>query len=267
MSVIIIPVVYVTVIGIICAAVLSAASRFMYVKVDERIAALEGILPGVNCGACGYPGCSGYAKALLSGGDVKPNLCSPGGQEALAKISAVLGVEAAGLEIKKAYVHCGGKGGVKQKKMDYKGINSCFAAKQLYGGQSSCAFGCLGYGDCQSVCPSDAVCMTDDLAHIIPGLCSGCGLCIKACPNKLITLKNAASHVFVACKNQEKGAAAKKKCSVSCIACGKCARECPQKAIKIENNLAVIDYAQCSGCNHCVEVCITKCIKMAAGVE
>jgi len=261
MNVIIVSVVSVTAIGIICSAILSVFSRLMYVKIDERISMLTEIMPGANCGACGYPGCSGYAAALVTD-NAKTNLCTPGGSEVLAKISSILGVEAGSMEKKTAVVKCLGDCAAQKKKMDYKGIQSCTAAKQLYGGEGACAFGCLGYGDCQKVCPSGAICTEDGLARVIAGLCTGCGLCVKTCPNNLIAVESAAP-VFVLCNNIEKGAVTRKKCAKGCIACGKCARECSAQAITMADNLAVIDYEKCTGCGHCVQVCVSKCIRPA----
>jgi RnfABCDGE-type electron transport complex B subunit len=259
MSVIITAVVSVTIIGVICAIILNVASQLMYVKVDTRITQLLEAMPGVNCGACGYPGCSGYAAALVEEG-VSTDLCPPGGSALLEKISSILGVEAGNMEKKTAVVLCKGDKNAQQKKMEYKGLQSCEAAKVLFGGETACAFGCLGYGDCQAACPSDAICMEDGLARIISNLCTSCGLCVPACPKKIISMEKASIPVFIACKNIEKGAVVRKKCSSGCIACSKCVRECPDKAIVIENFLAKIDYEKCSGCGHCVEVCITKCI-------
>ncbi|MCL2764404.1 MAG: RnfABCDGE type electron transport complex subunit B [Treponema sp.] len=251
----------VTLIGIICAAVLCIASKFMQVKIDPRINELTECMPGVNCGACGYPGCSGYALALLSDNNIKTNLCTPGGFEVLEKISRILGVETGSIEKKCAIVFCSGDFNSRNKKMEYAGIKSCEAAKQLYGGENSCANGCLGYGDCKTACPGNAICMEGGLARIITNLCTGCALCVKACPNALISVLNTCTPVFVLCKNTEKGSVTRKKCSRGCIGCGKCARECRDKAITIENNLAVINYEKCSGCNTCIEVCVVKCIK------
>ena len=55
----------VSVIGVICAVLLAVASKVMAVKEDERFPAIRACLPGANCGACGYAGCDGYAKALV----------------------------------------------------------------------------------------------------------------------------------------------------------------------------------------------------------
>jgi len=262
MDTIFIAVFSVTVVGASCAAMLCIASKVMHVKVDERIALLTEAMPGVNCGACGYPGCSAYAEALLLDSSVKATLCPPGGSDLVAKISAILGVEAEAIVPKTAVVRCLGDSAAQQKKMDYKGIPTCEAAKRLFGGAGACAFGCLGYGDCQIVCPTNAVCMENSLAHIKMDLCTGCGLCVKACPNNLITIENADIPIAVLCKSIEKGGIVRKKCSSGCIACTKCVKECPDKAIVMEDNLARIDYEKCSGCGRCVEVCVTKCIKV-----
>ncbi|MCL2175838.1 MAG: RnfABCDGE type electron transport complex subunit B [Treponema sp.] len=261
MNVIIIAVVSVTAIGTICAIILNVASKLMYVKVDERVTLLTEAMPGANCGACGYPGCSGYAAALVEDENVKPNLCAPGGVKLLEKISEIMGVDAGNIVKKIAVVNCMGDNKAQQKKMEYKGFESCTGAKQLFGGTPSCAFGCLGFGDCDKVCPVNAICMEEGLAHIIKDLCTGCGLCVKACPNKIITIENADIPVVIACKNIEKGAVVRKKCTYGCIACTKCVKECPEGAIVIEENLAKIDYAKCNGCRKCVEVCMTKCIR------
>ncbi|MCL2410510.1 MAG: RnfABCDGE type electron transport complex subunit B [Treponema sp.] len=263
MNVIIIAVISVTAIGIICAVILNVASKLMYVKIDERIAQLSEILPGINCGVCGYPGCSAYADALISGENVKPNLCTPGGVEALAKISSILGIEAGTIEQKIAVVSCSGDRISRQKKMAYSGIQTCEAASPLFGGENACSFGCLGYGDCQRVCPNGAICMESGLARISPHLCIGCALCVKTCPHKLISVEKKDDFpIIVACKNTEKGAIVRKKCTNGCIACTKCLKVCPDEAIVIENNLAKISYTKCSGCKKCAEVCVAKCIEV-----
>ena len=149
-----------------------------------------------------------------------------------------------------------------QKRMDYRGIQSCAAAKQLFGGEGACAFGCLGYGDCQKVCPSNAICVEGSLARIDKRFCTGCGLCVKACPNNLILVEDAAIAVAVLCRNIEKGALTRKKCSKGCIGCRKCIQACLSEAIAVEDNLAGINYKKCSRCGGCAEACVTKCIQL-----
>ena len=274
MNAIFIAVFYVTAIGIISAIVISVASKIMAVKIDQRAAQIQDCLPGANCGACGYPGCSGYAAALATVKDVKCNLCTPGGAAVMAKISALLGIDAGTIERQFAVVHCRGDNSARQKKMNYYGIQSCEAAKQLFGGEGACAFGCLGYGDCQKVCPSTAICVENGLARINTLFCTGCGLCAKTCPNNLISVKAAGGlAVSVLCKNIEKGALVRKECANGCIGCGKCVRECPAGAITLEENLARIDYSKCvpyrsqaeNGCARCAAVCVTRCIYSPTG--
>ena len=74
-----VPVLIVTGIGILAGVILSAAAKFMAVKVDERFEKIRAELPGANCGACGYAGCDQYAQALVENPDLATNLCVPGG--------------------------------------------------------------------------------------------------------------------------------------------------------------------------------------------
>ena len=250
----------ITAIGFICAALLAVLGKVMYVKVDERVSRLRECMPGANCGACGFSGCDAYATALVEGG-AKANKCPPGGANLVAQISEIMGLDAGeGIVELIAVVHCCGDTDARREKMDYKGVLSCSAANQLFGGQAACSFGCLGYGDCAKVCPSDAICIEKGLAHIDTRKCTGCGLCIKACPKNVISVEAKPVAVAVMCKNTEKGGALKDKCSKGCIGCTKCVKECPQQAMAVNDFLASIDYSKCDGCQKCAEVCVKKCI-------
>ena len=265
MEAILVPVISVTTMGVVLSAILCIASKLMYVKTDERVAQLLECLPGVNCGVCGYPGCSGYATALGSDKNIKNNLCTPGGNAVMTKLCAILGVEAgSAVTPKYAVVHCGGDCTSRQKKMNYRGILSCVAAKQVCGGDGACSFGCLGYGDCQKVCPTNAVNIVNGLARIDPELCTGCGLCVKTCPSKMITIEDANIPVVFLCNSIEKGAIVRKKCAKGCIVCGKCVRACMSGAITLEDHLVKIDHEKCSLCGGCAEVCVTGTIRHTA---
>ena len=264
MNTIILAVGSVTVLGLLCAVMLAVASKVMAIKVDERVALVRELLPGANCGACGFSGCDGYAEALVNEG-VMTNLCTPGGDKASKEVSAVLGVDAADVLECVAVVICSGDSAARQGRMDYNGIKTCIAAKQLYGGQNACGFGCLGFGDCAAVCPEDAICIENGLARVDQRRCVGCRMCANTCPNKIILMDYSVSTAAVLCKNTEKGAVVRKKCSCGCIGCMKCVRECPTEAITVVDNLARIDQAKCSGCGHCAEICVSKCIRMASG--
>ena len=260
MNTIVIAIISLSSIGLLCAAVITIASKLMFVKVDVRVEKIRNCLPGANCGACGYSGCDVYAEVLAKG-EAASNLCPPGGEKALKEINDILGISGGeGLAKKIATVHCLGDSVSKSDKMEYVGISTCFAARQLYGGQGSCTFGCLGFGDCVKVCPSDAICVESGLARINPRKCSGCSVCIPICPINLISIESDPLYVAVMCKNTEKGAELKGKCTKGCIGCMKCVKECPEEAITVNNFLAEIDYSKCNGCKKCVDVCIKKCI-------
>jgi len=94
MTEVIIAVSAVAVIGIVCAVILIVASKYMHVEVDEKEVKIREVLPGANCGACGYTGCDGYAKALASGETDKTNLCVPGADKVSMDIAAITGLEA-----------------------------------------------------------------------------------------------------------------------------------------------------------------------------
>ena len=247
-------------IGALCAGVLSVVSKIMAVKEDARFAKIQAILPGANCGACGFPGCDGYATALLEE-STKTNLCLLGGKKVAENLCIALDMPFESVQKQFAVVHCWGDMEANKRKMEYQGIHNCRAAKLLYGGSGMCTFGCLGMGDCIAVCPKQALHRGNGIICIDPQSCIGCGLCTKTCPNDLISLIPQKATVFVACSNTEKGALVREKCSHGCIACKKCEKECPVQAIRVENNLARIDYKKCTGCGHCVEVCPTRCIK------
>ena len=219
-------------------------------------------LPGVNCGACGYKGCDDYAVALAEGnGSVKPTLCIPGDQKVADKICEILGVETEEVKDVVAFVACNGHCEAVTKVADYDGVPTCRAASMLYGGTNSCRFGCLGLGDCALVCPSDAICLEDGIAHVITSRCIGCGLCSRTCPKHIISMLPQESKTVVMCSNRQKGADAMKACKNACISCKKCEKACPDGAIKVTDNLAVIDYNICKYCGECVNVCPTGCLK------
>ena len=269
MNSIVIAVVIVAAIGLIAGLGLAIASIVFAVPVDEKEVKVRECLPGANCGACGYTGCDGYAKALGECECSKTNLCIPGGDKVSYEIADILGVEFQDTIEQVATVRCCGDCNTNGKKAEYKGIASCKAAKMIFGGENACTFGCLGQGDCVAACPHDAICMENGIAHVDTRKCIGCGLCAKACPNGLIHMMPDIKRNVITCSNKEKGVAAKQKCKNACIACKKCEKTCQHGAIKVIDNLAVIDYDKCEDCGECAKVCPTgrlKIVDMKNGV-
>ena len=165
---ILIPTLLLAAIAIVCAVVLTLSTRFFGVKEDETAIAIRECLPGANCGACGYTGCDGYAKALAEGTETKTNLCVPGGDKTAQTIAGILGVEAEDVVEQVAYVACNGNCNATERKYEYTGFKSCVAANLLYNGDKTCNYACLGYGDCTRVCPKDAPRMPFTLKTALP---------------------------------------------------------------------------------------------------
>ncbi len=248
-------------IGLICSILLVVASYFFRIEEEEKTKQIRDCLPGVNCGACGFSGCDGYAKALALG-ECEPSLCIPGSVDVANKLSEILGITVCAEEPKVAFITCNGNCDAAVHKAVYDGITSCRIMSQLFSGPKLCQYGCLGCGDCASACPSNAICMRDGIAHINPKACIGCGMCVNTCPQKSISLYSRNSVVAVRCSSFEKGAAARKSCTNACIGCKKCESVCPEKAITVTNNLASIDYSKCSACLKCHDACPTHCIML-----
>jgi Na+-translocating ferredoxin:NAD+ oxidoreductase RNF subunit RnfB len=254
------PILIVVAIGLVCAAILTIASKVFFVPVDETFANLRAELPGANCGACGYNGCDDYANALAEDHSLSCSLCPVGGADVAAKLAEVLGVEAGSADKEVAVVMCNGHANAAKTIMEYKGVQTCSAAKQFFGGMSACPHGCIGLGDCEAACDFDAIHICDGVAVVNRENCVGCGVCAKTCPNSVIKIQTAKNLVVVQCKNTDKGAVARKACKAACIGCGKCAKICPFGAITVENNVAYIDFTKCKLCTKCVAECPTGAI-------
>ena len=260
MNVILIAVISLGVIALVSAAILYVASKKFAVYEDPRIAQVGEVLPQANCGGCGYPGCSGFADACVKAGSLDGKFCPVGGQPVMAKIADILGLAAGEAEPMVAVVRCNGTCANRPRINQYDGAKSCAIAASLYGGETGCSYGCLGCGDCVATCQFDAIHMNPEtgLPEVDEAKCTACGACVKACPKAIIEIRpqgKKSRRVYVSCVNKDKGAVARKACTVSCIGCGKCVKTCPFEAITLENNLAYIDPDKCKSCRKCVEVC------------
>lgn len=258
---ILVPVSIVTGTGLIAGLLLSIASKFFAVKVDETVANLREVLPGANCGACGCAGCDEYASKMAAG-EAPPNLCPVGGAPVAAKLGEILGVSVGDIEPKRAVVKCRGHLQTSEYIMDYDGPKTCKAAKLYYNGRTSCNFACLGYGDCTNVCEYDAIHIVDHIAKVDEDKCIGCSACARVCPNSILELLPRSQKTYVACMNKDKGVDTRKVCSNGCIGCKRCERVCEFGAITVENNCAHIDPEKCTNCGKCAEGCPVHCIHL-----
>lgn len=175
-------------IGGACGLILSIASKVFYVYEDPRIAQVENLFAGANCGGCGYAGCSAAAVAVVSG-KAPPNVCVVAGSEAAVQVAAVMGVDAGTAEPTLSRNECAG-GNRAEDRYHYMGINSCRALASFYGGKRVCSVGCLGFGDCIKSCNFDAIHMGPDGFPVVDeSKCVGCGACSKACPKEILTVR------------------------------------------------------------------------------
>lgn len=240
--------------------------RFFSVEKSEKEEAILGILPGANCGGCGYSGCAGYAAAIASGTEPDLGKCSPGGAETMQALSEYLGQEAGAFVPKVAVVRCQGSFEKVKNSYEYEGTGNCFTADKLYGGPNACTYGCLGFGDCVRACEYDAINVDNGLAIVNADKCVACGQCVEACPRGLIEIEPKYKDLhIVRCMNPEAGKAVKESCDIGCIGCTLCVKKCPENCISMVDHRAVIDQERCTQCGICAEVCPTKAI--TAGLD
>ena len=249
MGTIVLPALIVAAVGLIAGIILTIAAKLMFVPVDERVAAIEEVLPGANCGACGFAGCSDYAKALGNDADVSTSLCPVGGAAVASQIAEIMGVAGGDVDPKIAMVMCKGTLEATRQIEELDRIHSCKSAKMFYGGNWACPYGCLGMGDCADVCQFDAIRVVDGVAQIDREKCVGCEACMKACPNHIIQMVGKKNLFVVACQSKAKGAQTRK-----------CQKICKFEAVTVENNLATIDYDKCKNCGMCAKECPTGAI-------
>ena len=255
-----IPLILLGALRLLFGAGLAVAGKIFAVQVDERIEKIEELLPGANCGACGFPGCSGFADAVVAG-KASPALCAAVSSADRLKIFEILGQEAEEKAPEIAVIRCTGDISPERHKFEYIGETDCAEAMLLAEGPNPCRFGCLGMGSCAAACPFGAIRIVEGKPpEIIEEKCVACGKCVETCPKNLITIMPRDRDVLVLCMSHLKGKEVKDACKTGCIGCGLCAKKCPEQAITMVDNLPVIDYEKCTSCGTCSEVCPQKTI-------
>lgn len=228
--------------GILFALLLGFASKKFEVQVDRRVLKVREMLPGANCGACGFPGCDGLADAIVNKG-APCNSCPVGGKETAEKLAAFMGADAVDSAKQVACVMCQGTPEYATEKFKYKGIMDCRVNHNLQGGSKTCPDGCLGCGSCVDVCEFDAIHIVNGIALVDKEKCTSCKKCIEICPRNIIKLVDYDQDVYVRCNSHDKGKDVRQYCKVGCIACGICAKMCPD-GFSVEDNLAHFNNAE-----------------------
>lgn len=225
------------------ASLLVLANRKLYVEEDPRIDEVEDMLPRVNCGACGYPGCRPFAEALVAG-ETQPGKCTVSTDDGRARIGVFLGVEVGVEEKRVARLACAGGTNVARNHARYLGLPTCTAAAQVAGGGKGCFWGCLGLGDCEVSCDFDAITMDPHSLPVVDvDLCTACGDCVTACPKDLFSIHPVSHRLWVQCRSLEKGDELVADCEVACTACGRCAMDAPG-LVTMKGNLPIVDYSR-----------------------
>jgi len=251
--------------GFTAAFVLYVVASKFKVYENPKIGKVEEMLPGANCGGCGYPGCRPFAELLVDSDDITDFHCPVGGNEVMGEVATYLGKTVTEKDPMVAVLLCHGTCEARPRINEYDGAKSCKISAMTFGGDTGCEFGCDGHGDCVVVCDFDALHMdpVTNLPVVNTDNCTACNACVIECPKDLFELrpkKKRDLKIYVACRNEDKGGIAKRACSNACIGCSKCFDVCPKDAITMENNLAYIHADLCTLCRKCVVVCPTECI-------
>lgn len=252
------PLLFMVLLGLVLGLIIGLAAHFFTVTHDPRIEEVEEMLPGTNCGACGFAGCFDMARALVNG-EATPDMCPASPPENVQSIAGFLGITTSERISEKAVVRCGGDRSSTWTG-EYNGVLDCQSANLVAGGGKGCNYGCLGLGTCARVCPFGAIGMREGLAIVHPEICTGCRKCVSVCPRNLITMVPADAPLHVYCNSPEKAVEKKKVCSVSCIGCRKCYKEAGPEKIEMDGFLARVKYDNPPEAE-LADVCPTGCLK------
>lgn len=250
----------VSITGLVIGLLLGLAGEKFKVEVDEKELQVRELLPGNNCGGCGFAGCDALAKAIASK-EASANACPVAGAEKAKLISDIMGVEVEEKEKQVAFVKCAGTCDKTNRKYNYYGIADCKKVALIPGrGDKLCSYGCMGYGSCVNACAFDAIHVVNGIAVVDKDKCVACGKCIKECPNNLIELVPYKAKHLVRCNSKDKGKDVKIACEAGCIGCMICKKSCADDAVSVVDNIAHIDYNKCTNCGKCAEKCPVKVI-------
>lgn len=176
--------------GFLLSLVLVFASYYFYVEEDPVLEAIKAVLPGINCGGCGFAGCEGAAKALMAG-KAGIHVCITAGPDVAPRLAKILGKTCEFEEPGIVESGCIGSGCLGSdraaRRYYYMGLGDCRAEALLYGGSLVCPMGCLGQGTCIRACPFHALEKAENgMPQVNPDKCRGCGICSDICPKGVL---------------------------------------------------------------------------------
>ncbi|HLG05950.1 MAG TPA: (Fe-S)-binding protein [Gemmatimonadales bacterium] len=255
-------------VGLAFGAFIALAHRRLWVWQDPRVDLVAQMLPSVNCGACGLPGCRAFAEQAVER-KITPAQCTVADDATRQAIADFLGVEKGEAVKRVARLLCAGGRDVAPPAAEYRGIPTCAAAAAVAGGGKACAWGCLGLADCERVCDFDAIRMSETGLPIVdPEKCTACGDCVEACPKSLFVLMPLDHGLLVQCRNLVEGDGVLDQCRVACTACGKCVQDAAPGLISIASGVAVVDYERIAeATEQAVARCPTNSIVWLSGAQ
>ena len=78
------------VISLVAAVLLYYVSQYFKVEEDPRIDLVTAVLPGANCGGCGFAGCRNFAEACVKAGGIDGLACPVGGEPTMEQVKLIL---------------------------------------------------------------------------------------------------------------------------------------------------------------------------------
>jgi len=256
------PIICVGGLALVFGVILGFSAKKLAVKANPAVEKIIKVLPGANCGGCGFPGCSVFAERVVQG-EADFRGCPPGGNHCADEIAKEMGIDAAPASRKVAFIKCQGTNENIKRNYIYDGPRSCVSASQLAtGGNKTCAYSCIGLASCKNACQFHAIKIIDSIAVVIRERCTACGKCVKVCPKNLIEIVPDNSKVRVVCNSRDRARAVKENCRAGCIGCTLCEKICKHGAVTITDNIAHIDYEKCVFCMECVDKCPSKSIRV-----
>jgi Na+-translocating ferredoxin:NAD+ oxidoreductase subunit B len=150
-----------TLIGLSLGSILGLAARYLRVEGNPVIEKIVELLPGAQCGQCGYPGCGPAAEAIAEG-HAKVTICTPGGRAVAEQLAGLLG-----------------------KSIDLSGVaDDGPRVARIHEGL------CIGCCKCFKRCPSDAIMGANNMIHsVFADACTGCSKCFEVCPTECIEMR------------------------------------------------------------------------------
>ena len=265
MSTVVITAIFAAGLALALGIALGVFRKVFHVETDALVGLIRETLPGANCGACGFPGCDGFASAVAAR-SADPGKCTVSSAEETKKRGDLLGVDASSVP-KMAVLVCQGSVDHAKPKGIYTGVAGCRAAKISTGGTKLCSWGCLGFGDCVRACSFGAISIgANGLPVVDTALCTGCGKCSAECPQLVLQqLPRGRKGALARCANRSTvKSSVRKSCTIGCIKCEICVKKCPAGALQMTNGVPVVDEAKCTSCGDCVTACPQKVMTLLA---